>query len=162
MVGFPPELERNFPGESVKMIWDTINLAKQMDLDWYTIQPLNLIPGVDITNHALVQGILTEQELIDGSERPLLGATGRQIKRAKEEKTEARPFVNYLDGDPDRIPLRGEMTDIWFVMDYMVNYEKLWHLKDPIKINMLHKLFTNVCDRAWGASALANLFIPLL
>jgi len=162
IVGFPPEPERNFSGESVKMIWDTINLAKQMDLDWYTIQPLNLIPGVDITNHALVQGILTEQELIDGSERPLLGATGRQIKRAKEEKTEARPFVNYLDGDPGRIPLREEMIDIWFVMDYMVNYEKLWQLKDPIKINMLHKLFTNMCDIAYKDNALGNLFFALL
>ena len=162
IVGFPAEPERNFPGESIKMIWDTINLAKQMDLDWYTIQPLNLIPGVDITNHALVQGILTEQELIDGSERPLLGATGRQIKRAKEEKTEAQPFVNYLNGDPDRIPLRREMVDIWFVMDYMVNYEKLWQLKDPIKINMLHKLFTNMCDIAYKDNALGNLFFALL
>lgn len=162
IVGFPPEPERNFPGESVKMIWDTINLAKQMDLDWYTIQPLNLIPGVDITNHALVQGIITEQELIDGSERPLLGATGQQIKRAKEEKTKARPFVNYLGGDPDRIPLRVEMADIWFVMDYMVNYEKLWQLKDPIKINMLHKLFTNMCDITYKDNALGNLFFALL
>ncbi|MDP3697464.1 MAG: radical SAM protein [Candidatus Taylorbacteria bacterium] len=162
IVGFPPEPERNFPGESIKMIWDTINLAKQMDLDWYTIQPLNLIPGVDITNHALVQGIITEQELIDGSERPLLGATGEQIKRAKKEKTKARPFVNYLDGDPDRIPLRVEMADIWFVMDYMVNYEKLWQLKDPIKINMLHKLFTNMCDITYKDNALGNLFFALL
>ena len=163
MVGFPPEPERNFPGESIRMIWDTINLAKQMDLDWYTIQPLNLIPGVDITNHALVQGILTEQELIDGSERPVVGSTGKQDRRSKEEKTKALPFISHLhDENLDRIPLRKELIDIWFVMDYMVNYEKLWNLELPIKIQMLHKLFVNMCDRTHKENALGNLFFALL
>jgi len=163
MVGFPPEPERNFPGESIRMIWDTINLAKQMDLDWYTIQPLNLIPGVEMTNHALVRGEITKQELIDGSERPVVGSTGKQDRRSKEEKTKALPFISHLhDENLDRIPLRKELIDIWFVMDYMVNYEKLWNLELPIKIQMLHKLFVNMCDRTHKENALGNLFFALL
>jgi len=162
MVGFPPEPERNFPGESIGMIWDTINLAKQMDLDWYTIQPLNLIPGVDITNHALVHGTITKQELIDGSERPVVGSTGKQDKRSKNEQVKALPFINHLEGDPSRIPRRDELIDIWFVMDYMVNYKKLWQLEDPIKIDMLHKLFISMCDKTHKENALGNLFFALL
>src|SRR3989344_5684194 len=162
MVGFPPEPERNFPGESIKMIWDTINLAKKMDLDWYTIQPLNFIPGVEITNHALARQEITKQELIDGSERPVVGSTGRQDRRVKEEKTEALPFINHLNGDLDRIPERGELIDIWFVMDYMVNYEKMWNLDSPIKIKMLHKLFISMCDKTHKDNALGNLFFSLL
>ncbi|MDO8495036.1 MAG: radical SAM protein [bacterium] len=163
MVGFPPEPERNFPGESIKMIWDTINVAKQMDLDWYTIQPLNFIPGVDMTNHALAQGTITKQELLDGSERPVVGSTGKQDRRSGEEKAKALPFINHLCGENlDRIPKRSELIDIWFVMDYMVNYEKLWKLEDPIKINMLHKLFVNMCDKTHKENALGNLFFALL
>jgi len=162
MVGFPPEPERNFPGESIKMIWDTINLAKQMDLDWYTIQPLNFIPGVDITNHVLAQGSITKQGLIDGSERPVTGSTGKQDRRPKQEKTKALPFTNHLNGDLDRIPLREELLDIWFVMDYMVNYEKMWQLENPIKIDMLHKLFISMCDKTHENNALGNLFFSLL
>jgi len=162
MVGFPPEPERNFPGESIGMIWDTINVAKQMDLDWYTIQPLNFIPGVDITNHALAQGVITKQGLTDGSERPVVGSTGKQEQRSKQEKSNARPFTDHLRGNPDRIPERDELIDIWFVMDYMVNYEKLWNLKIPIKIKMLHKLFVNMCDKTHKENALGNLFFALL
>ena len=163
MIGFPPEPERNFPGESIRMIWDTINLAKQMDLDWYTIQPLNFIPGVDITNHALAQEVITKQELIDGSERPMIGSTGQQDRRGKKEKLEALPFVNYLaTEDLDRIPLREELIDIWFVMDYMVNYEKMWNLEIPVKIEMLHKLFVSMCDKTHKENALGNLFFALI
>lgn len=163
MVGFPPEPERNFPGESINMIWDTIHLAKQMNLDWYTIQPLNLIPGVDITNHALARGEINKQELIDGTERPVVGSTGKQDRRTKHEKSEALPFINHLaTEDLDRIPERDELIDIWFVMDYMVNYEKLWQLEDPIKIGMLHKLFISMCDKTHKENALGNLFFALL
>jgi len=163
MVGFPPEPERNFPGESLKMIWDTINLAKKMDLDWYTIQPLNLIPGVDITNHAMARGEIKKQELIDGTERPVVGSTGKQDRRSKQEKIEALPFINHLAAkDLDRIPERDDLIDIWFVMDYMVNYEKMWQLEIPLKIEMLHKLFISMCDKTHKENALGNLFFALL
>jgi len=162
MVGFPPEPERNFPGESIKMIWDTINLARQMGLDWYSIQPLNFIPGVDITNHALVRKTLTEQELIDGSERPTVGSTGRQDRKVKKERTKAMPFVNPLEGDLDRIPLRDELIDIYFVMDYMINYEKPRNMENPIKTKMMHKFFINICDKTYDENALGNLYFALL
>ena len=162
MVGFPPEPERNFPGESIRMIWDTINLAKQMDLDWYTIQPLNLIPGVEITNHALARGEIEKTKLIDGSERPVIGSTGKQDHRSKNEKDIALPFINHLAGDLDRIPARNELIDIWFAMDYMVNYEKMWNLEIPIKIEMLHKMFGTLFDQTHKENALGNLFFGLL
>ena len=164
MVGFPPEPERNFPGESIRMIWDTINVAKQMDLDWYTIQPLNLIPGVEITNHALSRGEIQKQALIDGTERPVVGSTGKQDHRSSREKEIALPFINHLDpaGDLDRVPLREELIDIWFVMDYLVNYEKLWNLTIPIKIEMLYKMFGTLFDRTHKENALGNLYFALL
>lgn len=162
MVGFPPEPERNFPGESIKMIWDTINLAKEMDLDWYTIQPLNLIPGVEITNHAMARGEIEKESLIDGSERPVVGSTGKQDRRSREEKEMATPFINHLEDNLDRIPKREELIDIWFVMDYMVNYEKLWNLKIPVKIEMLHKMFGTLFDHTHKANALGNLYFALI
>jgi len=162
MVGFPPEPERNFPGESIRMIWDTINLAKQMDFDWYTVSPLNLIPGVEITNHAVVRGEISKQDLINGTERPIVNSTGKQALRSRHEKEQALPFVDHLVGDQDKIPTRKELIDIWFAMDYRINYEKMWHLENPIKIEMLHKLFINMCDKTHKENALGNLYFALL
>ncbi len=162
MVGFPPEPERDFPGESIRMIWDTINLAKQMDLDWYTVSPLNLIPGVEITNHAVVRGEISKQNLIDGTERPIVNSTGKQALRSRHEKERALPFIDPLVGDQDRVPTREELIDIWFSMDYRINYEKMWHLENPIKIDMLHKFFISFCDRTHKENALGNLYFALL
>src|SRR3989338_3018811 len=162
MVGFPPEPERNFPGESIRMIWDTINLAKQMDFDWYTVSPLNLIPGVEITNHAVVRGEISKQDLINGTERPIVNSTGKQALRSRREKEQALPFVDHLVRDQDKIPTRKELIDIWFAMDYRINYEKMWHLENPIKIEMLHKLFINMCDKTHKENALGNLYFALL
>jgi radical SAM superfamily enzyme YgiQ (UPF0313 family) len=163
MFGFPPEPQRNFPGESIRMIWDTINLAREMGLDWYSIQPLNFIPGVDITNHALVRKTLTEQELIDGTERPTVGSTGKQDRKVKKERTKALSFINPLKGNLDRIPSRDELIDIYFVMDYLINYDRFWDkIADPIKAEMLHKFFVNICDKTYNENALGNLFFALL
>lgn len=162
MVGFPPEPQRNFPGESIRMIWDTINVARDMALDWYSIQPLNFIPGVDITNHALIRKTLTEQELIDGTERPTVGSTGRQDRKVKKEKTEAMSFINPLEGDLDRIPSRDELIDIYFVMDYLINYEKPRNMDNPIKTEMMQKFFINICDKTYDENALGNLYFALL
>lgn len=61
------------------------------------IRPLNLVTGTKITSHALVQGLIKNRELIDGTERPHTGSTGNQIRRTEVEKGQAQEFDNLLD-----------------------------------------------------------------
>lgn len=151
-----------FPGETIGMMQDTVKLGVDIDLNWYTIQPLNFIPGVEITNHALIAGVVTEKQMLDGTERPFLGATGRQKGREQAERTEALQFVNLLEGNPERIPSRDEIKDIWMVMDWKVNYERLLALHDLIKLEMLEKLFINICDHTYHTNALGNLYFAII
>jgi len=163
MVGFPPDPERNFPGENISMIWDTIKLAQAMNLDWYTIQPLNFIPGVEITNHAIDNGLVEEQKLIDGTERPFVGSTGGQIRIVKQQQTAAKPFRDFLaEEDPAKLPSREEIKDIWFVMDKLVNYDQIENQFDPIKLQMLYNLFVNICDNTHRNNALGNMYFALI
>ncbi len=162
MVGFIPELEKGFAGENTGMIRDTIKLARDIKFDWYTISPLNLIPGTEITNHALVQGLIKGRELIDGTEKPHIGSTGSQIRRTEDEKNQAQEFDNLLSRDSNIVPSREEIPDIWFVMDYLVNYEKIQTEDRQIKLEMLQKLFVNMCDKTHKENALGNLFFAIL
>lgn len=162
MVGFPPDPEKGFKGETISMIWDTIGLAEEMHLDWYTIQPLNFIPGVEITNHAMNHGLIKKEELIDGTERPHVGSTGKQIMMARREKDKPREFRNLLAEEPERIPTREEIGDIWFVMDYLVNYRQLESENRLVKLEMLRKLFINMCDRTHKDNALGNMYFALI
>lgn len=152
----------SFPGETIGQQMETVKLGVEIGLDWYTIQPLNFIPGVEITNHALVAGIIDEKSLIDGTERPYVGSTGGQIRREKKEKSKAEEFVDIFAGDPNRVPSRSETKDVWFLMDYKVNYEKLWNLNSKIKLEMLRKMFINMCDHTHRENALGNLYFSLI
>lgn len=151
-----------FPDETVKQQLDTVKLGTEIAIDWSTIQPLNLIPGVEITNHALVSGLIDKKSLIDGTERPYVGSTGGQVRREKKEKEQAEQFVNLLEGDPNYIPQRHQIKDVWFAMDYKINYEKLWKLENKIKLEMLRKMFINMCDCTHKENALGNLYFSLI
>ena len=151
-----------FPNETIAQQLDTVKLGTEIAIDWSTIQPLNLIPGVEITNHAIVSGLIDKKSLIDGTERPYVGSTGGQVRRENNEKAHAEQFVDLLAGDPTRIPSREEIKDIWFLMDYKINYEKLWKLENKIKLQMLHKMFINMCDKTHKENALGNLYFSLI
>ncbi len=151
-----------FPNGAISEELDTVNLMRDLNLDWGTIQPLNYIPGVEITNHALEAGKIDKQSLIDGTERPFVGSTGGQIKREREEEVIAERFKNLLLGDPDRIPEAHEIKDIWFAMDFLINYKRLPEENNPIKLQMLRKLFINICDKTHHTNALGNLYFSVI
>lgn len=151
-----------FPNETIGQQRQTIKLARDILLDWYTIQPLNYIPGVKLTEEALESGLINHQMLLDGSERPFVGSTGEVGRRIKKEKTLAREFINLLEGDPSRIPAREEIGDIWFLMDKEVNYDKLLYESRPIKLEMLQKMFVSICDKTHTENALGNLYFSLI
>lgn len=151
-----------FPSETIGQQRETIKLAKDILLDWYTIQPLNYIPGVKLTEEALESGIINHHMLLDGTERPFVGSTGEAGRRIKREKTRASEFKNLLEGDPLRIPAREEIGDIWFLMDKEVNYDKLWHESRLIKLEMLRKMFVSICDKTHSENALGNLYFSVI
>lgn len=151
-----------FPGEKVSQLLETKELGQKISLDWSSIQPLNLIPGVEVTKNALESGIINEKELIDGTERPFLGSIGKQIRREVAEKIRALPFENPFEWHPERVPTREEIKDVWFALDFEVNYRRIEKEERILKLGMLKKMFAKMCDRAHRGNALGNLYFAII
>ena len=100
--------------------------------------------------------------MIDGTERPFVGSTGGQILRENRERASADDFINMFELDPHIVPERQDIRDVWMVMDYKVNYEKIWGLDNPVKLRMLQRLFVNMCDHTHASNALGNLYFALI
>lgn len=151
-----------FPGETIGQIRDTVKLAVECEYDRYTTQPLNLIPGVHMTQKALDDGIIDEKSLIDGTERPHVGSTGGEVKRMREEKAKAQPFVNLLlESDPRYVPTREEIKDMHCVKDYLENFPRLFYVDDPVKLEMYEKLFLWQ-TRSYRGHAIWTLFFAVI
>ena len=152
-----------FPGETISQLTDTINLGREMQFDWSVIQPLTLIPATELTDWALSIGKIVEEQLVDGSQRPFLGSTGKQILREAAETSSAARWYNLMEeGDSTHVPTDDEIKDVWFIMDYKINYERLHDVECEMKLGMLRKMFFSMCDRTHTGHALGSLYFALI
>lgn len=147
-----------FLDETVGQILDTVNLALKLQFDWYPIQILTVFPETVIHKSLIKDGIIQEKDFKD---KFFIGATGGQRLRETREKVEAKEFVNLLEVDPKIIPSEEQLKDIWFLVDYKVNYEKILTEDRPIKIRMLQKMLKEVCDRV-KENPLSTLYLGII
>lgn len=152
-----------FPDETVGEMLQTVELTKNAGFDWGTIQTLNYIPGVEITNHMIEQGKIDKKAMLDGSERPGVGSTGWQIRREAAEGKKAKRFEDlFIIQDCGKVHDSSKIMDYWFLMDYKINYERLLTFDNPLKLDMLRKLFINICDNTHHTNAMGNLFFAVI
>jgi len=151
-----------FSNETIGEVLKTVELGVKIRLGWFTTQPLNLIPGVPLTNEALIAGTITKKELVDGTERPYIGSTGGHERRVKQEKVKALAFDDPLDWDPEIIPRREDIKDVWFSLDFRTNFIRLLAETNLIKLDLLRKWFINIFDHTHKESALGHLFFGIL
>ena len=114
-----------FPSETLAQIKQTIDLAREMDLDWYTISNLAPLPSTDIYDEMVQDGIIDEG--IGNTSKVNYGSsqTGKQQDIEDSQKGIKSVFLDHFDGDLQQIPDSEMIDDIWFSMDYKINYEPL-------------------------------------
>jgi radical SAM superfamily enzyme YgiQ (UPF0313 family) len=147
-----------FRNETVARIRDTIDLARELSLDWYPIQILTPFPATGVRRQLEEEGLIDPEDI---NARFFLGSTGGQRRREAEEKAAAREFSDPFAGDPGRIPTQEELKDLWFVMDYRVNYEKIPAEERPVKLLMLRKTLRDICERV-PENPLSNLYLGIV
>ncbi|MCL5884729.1 MAG: B12-binding domain-containing radical SAM protein [Deltaproteobacteria bacterium] len=147
-----------FRDETVGRIRDTIDLARELALDWYPIQILTPIPATGVRRQLEEEGLMAPEGI---NSRFFLGTTGGQRRREVDEKVLAREFTDPFLGDPGRIPTPEELKDLWFVMDYRVNYEKILSEERPVKLAMLRRMLRDICERV-PENPLATLFLGIV
>ena len=147
-----------FPHETMGQIWDTINLCRQMDLDWYSIGTLQPLPGTPIFDSMIEEGLINKDKAKD--RRFVLGPNGRA--KEKEKKARKRNDLDIESIPHHLIPSESDLTDIWFYMDYELNYSRLYNENRPIKIDQQMKQLTKVCDSLYKDHAFALYFLACL
>lgn len=149
-----------FPGESYRMVLDTIELSRAMDLDWYNITILQPLPNTPIFDSMVEQGYIDVETLKFGDIRYNSGAYGKHRKKAeKETDLLASDFKNAFDGvDLDKVPSREELDTIWAYMNYHLNFRPLFFETRPAKLLQKLQYVTNISDLVAPENAFAMYF----
>ena len=155
-----------FPDEKMSQILDTINMAKQMALDWFTVHPLTPLPSTEIYDQMVEAGKIEKGKLDLGGENvgymyaARLSERQRLIEEKNKEKSQV--FANLLNLDKDHIPTRKELNDLWFLADYDINYKPIFKQEDGNKLLKLESFLTDISDRMTRNNPLSNYFLSIV
>ncbi|SVD94466.1 uncharacterized protein METZ01_LOCUS447320, partial [marine metagenome] len=154
-----------FPNETLQQIQDTISVAKEMTLDWYTIQLLTPLPSTEIYEQMVDFGLIEKDSLnTDGEGYTMFSVRESERQRIYEESkvTKSDQVLDLFSQNPDHIPSKKELSDLWFFVDYEINYKDIATLEDKTKILKLRAFLEDVSDRMTRDNPLANYFLSIL
>lgn len=146
-----------FPGETLSMMYDTLNVAREMDLDWYKIAILQPLPSTPIYDQMVADGLIEDIGFLDV--RLELGAFGKQNELYRQPLMALRPFKEiFANLDPNAVPSREDVDNIWVYMDYHLNYHRLFSLTDSLKVQQQKRMLENIYNVTSFAHPLALYF----
>jgi radical SAM superfamily enzyme YgiQ (UPF0313 family) len=157
-----------FPGETLGMILDTIKLAEKMDLDWCNIAILQPWKSTPIYDAMVEKGLL-------GDEEGTLKTTGNKIapynlgpysRQRAIERGKLVPSLGiqsfFEDLDISSIPTPDQLDNIWFYMNYRVNFLKLFQESRKLKLEQQYKWLSYVHKLSAPDNALIMYFCGYL
>ena len=122
-----------FPGETLGMIQETINVAREMDMDWSSITVLQPLPNTPIYDLMVQQGLI--QNLGSTEVRFNAGGYGKQDEIDLGLRLASKSFGEAFGSIPlDAIPTPDQLNDIWFYMNYHLNFHRLFSETRPVKL----------------------------
>ncbi len=154
-----------FPKETLGQLRDTIALSRDMDLDWYTVQLLTPLPSTPIYNEMVALGLIEENSLNtegEGFTMFSVRESERQRRKEEEQRLNARDFYNMFEGRLDVIPTKQELSDLWFMADYEINYAKILKQTSTEKLQKMSRFLADISDRMTFGNPLSNLFLGIV
>jgi len=156
-----------FPNETLNQLLDTVKFALELEFHWYPLQILAPLPNTDITNSMIKQGLISEDAITASFQGEAAGSQsakgGSLRQRELSEKMTAKPFENLFEThDLNYVPTATELRELWFVIDYKINYEKLLKINHPAKIGNIAKMLKQITDDYTFENSLGNLFMAVL
>ena len=136
-----------------------------MALDWYTVQLLTPLPSTKIYDQMVDLGLIESDSLnTDGDGYTMFSVRESERQRRKEEfnQKQLNQQENPLDLDVNYIPSKKELTDLWFFIDFEVNYKRISTLQDQHKSLKLRALLQDVSDRMTRGNPLSNYYLSIL
>jgi len=128
-----------FPGETFSMVRDTYVVARDMDLDWSMVTPLQPLPNTEI---------FEKKDAVEFEDiRFKLGASGKQRKATeKQVNVFETDFETAFDHPADAIPNKEQINTLWAYMNYHLNFERLLREKRPEKHVQMLKYLNFIAD----------------
>ncbi len=154
-----------YPGETIGQIWNTIGLAKEMHLDWYTLQKAIPLPATDMAKEMYETGQIESQNITAEAQNRFMSGFGNTAAREYERKRKLikEDFYNILlDKPKDYVPNRDELTDMWFLADYYINFEDIPKENNLIKLQLKEKWLEEVCMRKSSENPIGNLYLAVV
>jgi radical SAM superfamily enzyme YgiQ (UPF0313 family) len=149
-----------FPGETLRRIEDTLNVALQMDLDWYAVTPLQPLPNTPIYDAMVEQGLIAP---VGGLLTFMSGGYGKQDKLDESGGASMAGFRHAFTAiPPGAVPTPDQIHDIWFYMNYHLNYHRLFHEARPLKIEQMLRHFATLSEKLSPDHPLALYFTGYL
>jgi len=122
-----------FPGETMRHVTETIEVAQRMDLDWYRISPVQPLPNTPMYDAMVEQGLV--QAVGSKELRFMGGAYGKQTEIEQGQRMATAGFREAFAAIPmDAVPTEDQITDIWFYMNYHLNFRRLFHEDRSVKV----------------------------
>ena len=169
MRNYPQIYSRNFliigfPNETLGQMLDTIKLAQEMGSDWNGIQKLTPLPNTKIYDQMIDEGLIQQGKVEKSGEYSgfLIRETEKQRVKEKTQKLSAAEFVNFFEQNLDLVPTLDQLDDIWLVMDYKLNYEKILKEENPLRLKKMQKFLWYVSNRMTKNHPLAALFLGIV
>lgn len=134
-----------FPNETLRMIRDTIDVVREMDLDWAGITPLQPLPNTPIYDAMVEQGLI--QPVGSSEVRFMAGAYGKQDEIDLGLRMVSQDFAAAFGSIPlDEMPNQEQIQDIWFYMNYHLNFHRLFTETRPLKLRQQLQNLTALSD----------------
>ncbi len=148
-----------FPNETYRMILDTFNVAKEMNLDWCTITVLQPLPNTPIFDEMVKRGLINTTVNFEEI-RYSSGAYGKYKKIAEASRDLlSRDFKDaFKDVDLDSVPPKECLDDIWAYMNYHLNFARLFRENRPAKLYQQLKWVENISNLIGPTNAFAAYF----
>lgn len=135
-----------FPGETLAQINDTITVAREMDLDWCGITILQPLPNTPIYDSMVEQGLI--EPVGSGNVRFNSGGYGKQDQVDMGIRLASQNFEDaFRSISMDQVPAPEQLDDIWFFMNYHLNFHRLFSETRPAKIRQQLKNLATLSDK---------------
>ncbi len=150
-----------FPGETYRQIYDTINVAREMDLDWCNVFILQPLPNTPIFDQMVADGMIDDVDF--GEVRFTTGAYGT-LRKAAEKSAAPRDMLSidfkdaFAGHSMDDIPGPAELDDIWAYMNFHLNFARLFRESREAKLVQQMKWLKNITDLIAPDNAFAKYF----
>ena len=144
-----------FPKETIGDLFQTIEMAKKVQLDWYSSAVLLPLPNTEIYDDMPETNVFEEED----KNRP--GWLGKRRSDENSGLLDGKGYTDYyklVKENPDKVLTEEDIVHMWYVTDYEINYKPIFNITDENKLRKKIKFLEDVSTRITENNPLAYYF----